>query len=280
MHLNNVTLKLSPDTVDPVTAATLRAGSSSVAPGEARPVTEHKLMTARLTRSIFLSDRTKHLEFQVENGNHFDFAAGQFVSVQEPRTDGKLLTRAYSLASDPCGDRAFALCLNRVDEGFMSNHLCDLPEGSLVRFHGPHGHFVLRDPLKDSIFVATGTGIAPFRGMVRWLFQHPERYKGHEFWLVYGTRYTEDIYYREEFEQIAREHPEFHYIITLSRGDDRWQGPRGYVQERIREIIQAHPGRELDAYICGLNQMVSSVRTLLKEEFGWDRKRIVYERYD
>ncbi len=241
---------------------------------------EHKITTARLTHSILLSERTKHLEFQVEDASQFHFIPGQFISVREPRSDGKVLTRAYSLASEPRSDATFDLCLNRVDEGFMSNYLCDLEPGAQVHFHGPHGHFVLRDPLHDSIFVATGTGVAPLRGMVQWLFQHPERYGGREFWLVYGTRYPDDIYYREEFEEIAKRHPNFHYIITLSRAGDEWQGARGWVQDRVREIVKAHPDRELDAYICGLNQMVSGVRTLLKEEFGWDRKRIVYERYD
>jgi len=54
---------------------------------------EHTLLTARLTRSVLLSEKTKHLEFQVEELSVFDFAAGQFISVREPRGD-KFITRA------------------------------------------------------------------------------------------------------------------------------------------------------------------------------------------
>jgi len=239
---------------------------------------ERDLLTARLTRSVLLSDKTSHLEFEVLGHDRFDFGAGQFVSIREPKQDGKLVTRAYSLASPPRGDNTFDLCLNRVDEGFMSNYLCDLEVGHEVHLHGPHGHFVLHPERRDTIFVGTGTGIAPFRGMVHWLLADPARHEGHHYWLIYGTRYPQDIYYREEFEKLAAEHPNFHYVVTLSRPPEDWTGPRGYVQERVKEIVNGR--KDMEAYICGLNDMVSANRKLLKEEFGWDRKQIVYERYD
>jgi ferredoxin-NADP reductase len=237
-------------------------------------------MTARITRSILLSERTKHIEFEILDTSKFDFVAGQFVSVREPKADGKFITRAYSIASDPASNSHFDLCLNRVENGFMSNYLCDREVGDEVHLHGPHGHFVLHDELKDTIFISTGTGVAPFRSMLRWLFQHPERYGGREFWLLYGTRYEDDIYYREEFEQMQREHSNFHYVATLSRCGESWTGCRGYVQDHLREIVKASPGRDLQTYICGLNDMVSGVRNVLKDEFGWDRKQIHFERYD
>jgi ferredoxin-NADP reductase len=248
---------------------------------------EHTLLTARLTRSDILSEKTKHLEFDVEELSSFDFVAGQFISVREPRGD-KFVTRAYSIASAPRGDNTFDLCLNRVDEGFMSNFLCSLQLGETARFHGPHGLFVLRPEIEDVILIATGTGVAPFRSMARYLFEvdgggqhHPngrQIWPGRQIWLVYGTRYPEDIYYREEFEQLAAEHPNFHYIATLSRPPESWRGCRGYVQEQVRKIVGER--RDMHAYICGLNEMVSSVRKLLVEECGWDKKRVIYERYD
>jgi len=238
-------------------------------------------MTARVTRSILLSEKTKHIEFEFLDKPIFDFIAGQFVSVREPKGEGKFITRAYSIASDPRNDNTLDLCLNRVENGFMSNYLCDRAVGDEVHMHGPHGHFVLHEELKDTIFISTGTGVAPFRSMGRWLFQHPERYEGHEFWMVYGTRYADDIYYREEFEQMEREHPNFHYVCTLSRGGDAWTGRKGYVQDHLREILKSRDGgKDMQVYICGLNDMVSGVRDLLKNEFGWDRKQINFERYD
>ena len=251
------------------------------APAQATPVRvlgQRNLLSARLTRSIELSQQTKHLEFEVEGVEQFSFIPGQFLSIQQPKADGKVHTRAYSIANAPRSVSAFDLCLNRVEEGFLSNWLCDLEEGAVVQFHGPHGMFTLRQPHQDSVLIATGTGIAPIRGMVQWLFAHPERHQDREFWLVYGTRHETGLYYRDEFLAIEQAHSNFHYLPTLSRGADSWTGLRGYVQDHVREIVRDR--RDMHAYICGLHQMVDANRKLLKEELGWDRKQIVFERYD
>src|SRR5919204_3357537 len=160
--------------------------------------TPHQLLTAELARAVPLSDRTKHLEFRVREVPEFKFVAGQFISVKTTH-DGKELTRAYSIASAPRGNSSFDLCLNRVPQGFFSNYLCDLPEGSEIRFHGPHGYFVLKQPVRNSILIATGTGIAPIRGMLEWLFAEPSRHGGHGFLLIFGRRFEADIYYHDEF---------------------------------------------------------------------------------
>lgn len=242
---------------------------------------EHTLLTSRLIRSELLSEKTKHLEFNIEESSPFGFVAGQFISVREPRGE-RFVTRAYSIASPPRGNNTFDLCLNRVDEGFMSNFLCDCEIGDIVYFHGPHGLFVLKPEVEDVVFVATGTGIAPFRSIVQHLFgkdgsgQH--RHSGSQIWLVYGTRYPEDVYYQAEFEQLAAEHPNFHYIVTLSRPPENWSGERGYVQEHVGRIVGDR--KDMHVYICGLNEMVTSVRRLLIEERGWDKKRVIFERYD
>jgi NAD(P)H-flavin reductase len=140
---------------------------------------------------------------------------------------------------------------------------------------------VLKPEIEDVILISTGTGVAPFRSMARDLFgvdRAEHQHNGHQIWLVYGTRYPEDIYYREEFEQLAAEEPNFHYIATLSRPPESWRGERGYVQEHVRKIVGER--RDMHVYICGLNEMVSSVRKLLVEECSWDKHRVIYERYD
>ncbi len=235
-------------------------------------------MTARLLRSISLSDQVKHLEFSVVDVEAFPFIPGQFISIQQPKADGKVHTRAYSIASAPRPTPTFELCLNRIEQGFLSNWLCDLEVGASVQFHGPHGMFTLREPRHDAVFVATGTGIAPIRGIVHWLFEQSDRNLGHEFWLVYGTRHESGLYYRDEFLALEQAHPNFHYVPTLSRGNAEWRGLRGYVQEHVRGIVDNH--QDLQAYICGLHQMVDANRKLLKDELGWDRRRIIFERYD
>ncbi|MFZ0312085.1 MAG: FAD-binding oxidoreductase [Candidatus Korobacteraceae bacterium] len=247
-------------------------------PIQERIAVQRPLFTAELTKSVWLSPQTKHLELRVGGVDEFRFTPGQFVSIKQPKLDGKVHTRAYSIASAPRPDASFDLCLNRVEDGFLSNWLCDLEVGATVQFHGPHGLFTLREPRLDAIFIATGTGIAPIRSIVQWLFERPDRNREHEYWLVFGTRREESIYYREEFERMASANPNFHYIPTLSRCGNDWQGCRGYVQDHVRAIVAGHS--DMRAYICGLHPMVDANRRLLQEEMGWERKRIIFERYD
>lgn len=263
-------------------------------------------VTARLEQKVCISEVAQcyHFDFVVDSMEHFPFAPGQFVSAVAPDPNGKQQTRAYSIASAPRSNH-FDLCVNRVENGFFSNHLADLtdlPPGATIQIHGPHGHFVLHEPVTDSILIATGTGVAPMRGYAQWLFPEggPDRSNGKDIWLVYGTRHETDIYYQEEFEALDAKHPNFHYLPTLSRALDSWTGLRGYVQEHVAQIVETRAARlgqslsgppvdpgippaelrfEINAYVCGLSNMINAVRDRLKS-FGWHRKQIIFERYD
>jgi len=268
--------------------------------------------TARLLQKACISESAQcyHLEFVLEDMESFDFAAGQFISAVAPDHRGKMQTRAYSIASAASSNK-FDMCVNRVEGGFFSNFLVDLPEGQTVQIHGPHGNFTLRNPLTDSIFVATGTGIAPMRAFTQWFFPESgphagqDRSEGRQIWLVYGTRYESELYYRDYFDRIAAEHPNFQYITSLSRAHEEWPGLRGYVQEHVGSIVESRipssatvaakvsetvvavqdimvaelPTFDIHTYICGLNDMVSAVRERLTS-YGWHKKQIIFERYD
>ena len=240
-------------------------------------MTPFQTLTTHLLRTQPLSALTRHLEFEVKGVARFGFVAGQWLSFKTNKPDGEEITRAYSIASSPSEDNRFALCLNRVQDGFMSNFLCDMKEGAEIRCQGPFGDFILRPPLRDTIFIATGTGIAPLRSMLHWLLADPARHQDKQFWLVFGNRTEQDIYYHDEFLALAGKHANFHYLPTLSRGGPEWQGLRGYVQEHVPAIVQGRT--DMHAYICGLDKMIKANRELLKG-LGWDRKSILYEKYD
>ena len=100
---------------------------------------DREFHAARLVHKECISEsaQTYHFEFVMDDLESFPFIPGQFISaVAEDRT-GKEQTRAYSLASAPNGNR-FDLCLNRVEGGFFSNRLADLPDvpiGGIVRVY-------------------------------------------------------------------------------------------------------------------------------------------------
>lgn len=214
----------------------------------------------------------RHFVFEVPGADEMPFTPGQFLFLKAELA-GQAVTRAYSIASQPDRNR-FELCLNRVREGVFSPHLFDLEPGDMVEMRGPYGVFVLRQPTSDSLFIATGTGIAPFRGMLQSALPLDT---GRQFTLLFGVRHEHSLFYRCEFEEMERCYPNFRFWPTLTRPDAHWKGRTGRVQEHIAEAVGER--RDIDVYICGLKEMVNEVRGILKD-MGFERHRIIFERYD
>ena len=229
-------------------------------------------MKATLVEVREIAPNVRHLVFEVPEVREFYFVPGQFVSLTH-NIGGKEITRPYSIASKPNGNR-FDLCLNLVEDGIFTPWLFGLGPGDEIEMSAPLGFFVLRNPQRDAIFVATGTGIAPMRSMLgAWLGQDDPR----QLTLIFGVRYEYSLLYREEFEQLARKHSNFRFWPTLSRPEPSWTGRTGHVQAHLLEAIGER--RDVDVYICGLKAMVDDVRAQLKG-MGFDRKQIIYEKYD
>ncbi len=229
-------------------------------------------MRARLVESHEIGPEVRHFLFDVPETDRLEFTPGQFVSFTETVL-GRQVTRAYSICSLPDGNR-FELCLNRVRDGLLSPRLFQITPGSKVEMTGPLGFFVPRQPFGDSLLIATGTGIAPFRAYLRWA---PVVESGRLITLLFGARYPLGLLYRGEFEDLASAHPEFRFMPTITRPDAAYRGRIGWVQQHLDDALE---GRlDVDIYICGLREMVDSVRAILKDR-GFARAQIHYERYD
>ena len=229
--------------------------------------------TARLVQSFDLAPEVRHFVFEVPEVDRVVFEPGQFVSFHH-EIGAEMITRAYSIASPPNGDNRFDLCLNRVPGGPFSNFLFEMRPGEEIQFDGPLGYFLLRQPVRDSLFVATGTGVAPLRSMIHHLLQHGATAR---LQLLFGTRFESTILYRQEFEDLAVRHPNFEFHPTLSREGPAWTGLRGHLQEHLFELLAGRT--DVDVYVCGLKAMVNDVRARLKQN-SFDRRSIIYEKYD
>jgi CDP-4-dehydro-6-deoxyglucose reductase len=230
------------------------------------------ILKARLIEAREIAPEVKHFVFDVPEVEQLPYLPGQFVSFSRDFGEKKV-TRAYSTASPPAGNR-FELCLNRVKDGLFSPYLFDMRPGDTVEMKGPLGFFTWRFPVSDSILVATGTGIAPFRSMLQSYFASGGE---SQITLVYGVRYEESLLYRAECEELERRHSNFRFLPTLTRPDESWRGLTGRVQTHTLEILGDR--RDVDVYICGLKAMVDDMRKRLKE-IGLDRHRIIFEKYD
>ena len=226
-------------------------------------------MNATLLETRDIAPSVRHFVFEADEP--LSFTPGQFVSFTQ-EIGGREITRAYSIASAPHGKR-FELCLNLVPTGHFSSHLFTLEPGQSVPMRPPLGTFVVRHPENPKIFVANGTGITPFRSMLQSLpSDAPETL------LLFGVRHRSGLLYADEFAELERANPHFHFWPTLTQPEPDWSGRSGRVQAHLEEAIAGR--KNVDVYLCGLKAMVDDVRTQLKERFGFDRKQIFYEKYD
>lgn len=237
---------------------------------------------ARLVAARRLTPSVRELVFERADGAPFQFDPGQWVNLVIPLPEGEI-KRAYSIASAPvAGSPRFELAVTRVESGPGSQYLHRMNEGETLRAIGPQGLFTRgKDAPLPSLFIATGTGVTPFRSMIQSALDAGH---GAPLWLLFGARFEEDILYQEELARWTREYPHFRYEITLSRSTTGWTGRQGYVQhhasELVRELRAISSEAEPHAYICGLDRMVSAVKDLLRNELALPRKHVHVERYD
>ncbi len=229
-------------------------------------------MLARLLEFEEIAPETRHFRFEAVGLPRFDFEPGQFVTLRAA-LGGRPVVRAYSLASPPAGNR-FDLCLNRVCEGVFSPYLFERRPGDEIEMRGPYGRFLLREPPGDTVLVATGTGVAPFRSML--LARVPQD-PAHRYILILGTRYEAGLLYRLEWEALARDFPNFDFRPALTRPAPGWPHRAGRVQGHLLEALGGR--RDADVYICGIKDMVEETRALLEAE-GHPKHHIHYEKYD
>lgn len=216
------------------------------------------------------------------------FHAGQSFGVVPPGNDAQgrpHKVRLYSIASPTWGEDGFGRVFSTTPKrliaesartepgetqehpylflGVCSNYLCDLKAGDPVLVTGPAGkRFLLpTDPSKhDYLFLATGTGIAPFRGMLKELLEGPPAESpwakswsrsSSRIELLMGSPYTTDLIYDSEIQALAKSHTNFHYHPVISR-ERRADGGKG-------EYVHQHLERRLDAF----QDMLRSPRTLI-----------------
>merc|ERR1712127_58290 len=159
-------------------------------------------------------------------------------------------------------------------KGSCSNFLCDTQPGAEVTMTGPAGKVMLmpeEDPTTDYIMVATGTGIAPYRGFIRRLFAEDtpaaKAYKG-EAWLFLGVANSDALLYDDEFQAAKKAFPDnFRLDYALSREQNNAKGGKMYIQDKVEEYAdevfeKLQNGAHI--YFCGLKGMMPGITDMLK----------------
>jgi NAD(P)H-flavin reductase len=210
-----------------------------------------------------LTHDVRQLDLRLIAPKTITFKPGQFVSFEvfHPQT-GHVVTRPYSIASQPSRSDVITLLFNLVPGGPGSTYLFNLKEGDKTHFKGPAGNFYLRDdPNRELLFIGTGTGIAPIRSMLLANAKLPDARPATLFW---GLRSQRDLYYQEELAELTRRTPTLTAITTLSRPEPGWSGLSGRVLRLIEERIVSV--KNLAVYLCGNSAMIADATSLLQKK--------------
>jgi CDP-4-dehydro-6-deoxyglucose reductase, E3 len=215
---------------------------------------------ATVDRVRDLTHDVRELGLRLREPKDIQFKAGQFISFNlTPPGGERLMIRPYSIASPPNESDRITLVFNRIQGGRGSTYLFNLREGDVVAFEGPQGSFYLRERMRNVLFVATGTGIAPIRSMLLDLADNG--YAGTAT-LYWGLRSQRDVYYQQEFEALAARYPNVSFAIALSRPEAGWQGYAG----RVTGLVDARVTsvKNLDVFLCGNHAMIRDVTEIIR----------------
>ena len=228
---------------------------------------------AKISKIVSLTSTVKHFVLDYPQEADTNFIAGQFMMVHLEK-DGKPHKKPYSIASNPSLPKKIELCIKIVEGGYVSTWFFGLKEGDVIHTSLPYGVFTVREPWQENIvFVGTGTGVAPLRGMIEKLY---ERGCDKHIWLIFGNRHETDVLYDDEWRTLEKQHKNFHYIPTVSRPKD-WKGETAYVQDIVKKTF-AGKTEGLDFYGCGLVPMCQQLKAALLE-MNIPKERIHFEQF-
>lgn len=246
----------------------------------------------------------KELTLRLPEGENVDFRAGGYVQLEAPphhvkfsdfdvdeeyrgdwehfgffKLESKVdepVIRAYSMANYPeeKGIVKFNIRIatppprtEGLPPGQMSSYTFSLKPGDKVTVYGPFGEFFATDTDKEMIFVGGGAGMAPMRSHIFDQLKRINTNRKMTFW--YGARSLREMFYVEEFDQLAAENDNFDWHVALSepQPEDNWDGLTGFIHNVLfEEYLKNHEAPEdCEYYMCGPPMMSAAVINLLHD---------------
>ena len=191
----------------------------------------------------YLTPTTYILRLEKKNLN---FQAGQYIALGLP---GDTEKREYSVYSGE-NEAHLEVLIREVEEGLVSKQLKSLKPGSDVEIDGPFGFFTLNHHQRNSrsfLFIASGTGVAPFHSYVK-------SYNNIDYRLLHGVRHMDEAYGKKDYHDDR-------YILCTTRDT------RGTFHGRVTDYIQSNPvNKDTLCYLCGNSDMIHDAYDILTEQ--------------
>ncbi len=250
------------------------------------------------------------------DGEELDFRAGGYIQIECPPHDLKFTdfdieerfrdewdrykiwryeshvkkteSRAYSMASFPLEKDVIKLNVriatpppgadDSIPPGIMSSFIFNLKPGDKVIVSGPYGEFFAKETDNEMVFIGGGAGMAPMRAHIfdQLLRRHSKRKMS--FW--YGARSLKEVFYDDEFDQLAAENDNFKWNLAMSEPlpEDNWTGYTGFIHSVLLDKYLAdHPAPEdCEYYLCGPPMMNGAVIKML-DSLGVQEENILLD---
>ncbi|MCH7599815.1 MAG: NADH:ubiquinone reductase (Na(+)-transporting) subunit F, partial [Myxococcales bacterium] len=270
--------------------------------------------TVRSNRNV--ATFIKELVLELPAGEDVNFKSGGFIQIEVPPHDLKYsnfdieeeyradwdkyslwryeshvaepVYRAYSMANYP-GEKGIIMLNVRIatppprapegiPPGKVSSYIFDLKPGDIVTISGPYGEFFIKQTDAEMVYIGGGAGMAPLRSHVFELFKNLHTNRKVSYW--YGARSLREMFYEEEFEQLARDNDNFTWNVALSepQPEDNWTGPTGFIHQVLRDnYLNDHDSPEdCEYYICGPPMMNDAVIAMLID-LGVENENIMFD---
>ena len=245
----------------------------------------------------------KELVLALPEGESVDFRAGGYVQLEAPphevhfrdfdieerfRADWErfglfnlsskvkdVTIRAYSMANYPeeKGVIKFNIRIatpppgKSLPPGKMSSYVFNMKPGDKIKVFGPYGEFFAKDTPAEMVFIGGGAGMAPMRSHIFDQLKRLHSKRRITFW--YGARSLKELFYKEDYDMLARENPNFEWHVALSdpQPEDHWNGMTGFIHNVVyKEYLKDHPNPEdCEYYMCGPPMMNAAVIKMLKD---------------
>ena len=225
-----------------------------------------------------LTHDIKRPRFELIDPETLDFTPGQYIQLRAPAypQSPEEVYRAYSLSSDCRDTRHAELIVRLVPQGICTTWVFEhMSEGEEVLFNGPYGDFYLRDSERDAIFVAGGSGMAPFLSI---LADMKHRRDARKCTYFFGARTQADLFCVDTMRQYEEDLPDFTFVPCLSEPaeDSDWDGETGLVTD----VLNRHfPDlSEHEGYLCGSPGMLDAAMAVMTQN-GLPEERIYFDKF-
>lgn len=232
----------------------------------------------KVEKLIDLNHDIKLLRMALPEGEEINLIPGQYVQLQAPayKKSPEPVYRAYSVASDPLDKTHVDLCIRKVPDGICTTYVFDhMKQGQNVTFNGPYGDFCLSDRDLEMVFIAGGSGMAPFLSMLAHIKNEGITRKVTYF---FGARSKRDLICLEEMAAFEAAIPSFKFVPCLSEAqpEDEWEGETGLVTQVMEKFYSTLADKE--AYLCGSPGMIDASVAALTGK-GMPVDQVYYDKF-